>query len=158
MEMKNTLGRMDFLLPFKVGLVTVMLLTASSLTAERPKNRYERAAEHHARALDFMQRGELEEATWELRNVVLWDPECAWAHYELGTALSTKGVTDEMISEYCKAVQLDPAFLDASVRLAEALDAKGERKLARKYWKRALKEEKSPEVAERIKKRLAEPD
>jgi Tfp pilus assembly protein PilF len=142
----------------KAGLVTVMLLTAGSLTAERPKNRHERAAEHHARALDYMKRGAWDEATWELRNAVRWWPDCAWAHYELGTALSSKEVTDEAVAEYRKAVQLDPTFLDALVRLAEELDAKGERKQARKYWERALKEEKSPEVAERIKKRLAEPD
>ena len=138
--------------------LAALLLVAGSLTAERPKNRYERAMEHFARATAYLQKGGLEEATWELRNAVLWCPDCAWAHYELGTALSSKEVTDEAVAEYRKAVQLDPAYLDALGRLAEALDAKGERKQARKYWERALKEEKSPEVAERIKKRLAEPD
>jgi tetratricopeptide (TPR) repeat protein len=141
----------------KAGLVTAMLLSAGSLTAEKHKNRYERAWEHHARALDSMKKGGWEEATWELRNAALWCPDCAWAHYELGMALSLKGVTDEVVAEYRKAVQLDPVMLPALVSLAGALDAKGERKQALKYWERALKEEKSPEVAERIKKRLAEP-
>jgi Flp pilus assembly protein TadD len=52
--------------------------------------------------------GDLDGAISQFRTAIRALPSYALAHYELGRALSQKGLSDEASGEYRKAAELDP--------------------------------------------------
>jgi protein O-GlcNAc transferase len=52
--------------------------------------------------------GDLDGAISQFRTAIRVMPSYALAHYELGLALSRKGLKDEAVGEYRKAAELDP--------------------------------------------------
>jgi protein O-GlcNAc transferase len=65
-------------------------------------------------------------------------PNVAGAYFILGMALQGKGLLDEAITHYQKAIELDPSFAEAYYNLGIALKGKGEIDEAITYYQKAI--------------------
>jgi superkiller protein 3 len=74
---------------------------------------------------EYYDKGMLDEAIEEFKEVLEIDPDDAETHYNLGNAYVDKEMFGEAISAYKKAVELDPEFIDAYISLGTAYLDKG---------------------------------
>ncbi len=74
---------------------------------------------------EYYDKGMLNEAIEEFKEVLEIDPDDTETHYNLGNAYVDKEMFDEAISAYKKAVELDPKFIDAYLSLGTAYLDKG---------------------------------
>jgi len=74
---------------------------------------------------EYYDKGMLDEAIEEFKEVLEIDPDDTETHYNLGNAYADKEMFDEAISAYKKAIELDPEFIDAYLSLGTAYLDKG---------------------------------
>ncbi len=85
----------------------------------------EKAQEHLNKAYDFEALDDLETALYECEAAIRWAPDWAEAHNVRGVILDGLGRTEQAISEYRAAIQLDPQFTRAAENLRELLGEGG---------------------------------
>ncbi|MFL6336855.1 MAG: tetratricopeptide repeat protein [Pyrinomonadaceae bacterium] len=109
--------------PFAVLLACLVALAASCTSPEKAK------AEHVARGEAFLQKRSWQEASIEFRNAIQIDDSLAAAHWGLAQAYEQLGRGGEYIEELQRTVKLDPANVQARLRLANGyLAAYGQQK------------------------------
>lgn len=96
---------------------------------------------HFIRGLAYEQRGELENAIRELREVLHLQPNFAYAHHRLGVALRRRGDLDGAIAQLREAIRLEPGFVYAYKELALALKENGDVDAAARLLDEALRRE-----------------
>jgi Flp pilus assembly protein TadD len=141
--------RRGLLTPLALALGGLVLLTGC---ADPPHVAHFKRAHKHFKAQNYSA------AESEYREAIRLKPDYAEAYCYLGAALGKKGEIDEAVKVLREAIRLKPGYTKALENLAVLLDGQGRKKEAREYWEEAAKSEKRQEVAEWIKKRLAEPD
>ncbi len=93
------------------------------------------------------------------RQALKADPGHAVANFNLANLLEEKGLLGEAAQLYQRALDADPEFVEACYNLARTLEKQGNRKLARQYWLAYLELEPSGEMADFLRRHLAdEPD
>ena len=70
------------------------------------------------RAISYYDKGMLDKAIKEFKEVLELDPDDVKTHYHLGNAYADKGMFDEAISTYKKAIEKNPAFINAYLSLS----------------------------------------
>jgi len=100
--------------------------------------------------------GFAEGAEVHYRQVLRVDPHHAEANFNLANLLEEKGLRAEAVHLYQKALEANPEFAEACFNLARTLEKEGNLKLARKYWLAYLDLEPTGDLADLLKKRLAE--
>src|SRR4051812_26219884 len=109
--------------PFAVLLACLVAFAASCTSPEKAK------AEHVARGEAFLQKRSWQEASIEFRNAIQIDDNLAAAHWGLAQAYEQLGRGGEYIEELQRTVKLDPANVQARLRLANGyLAAYGQQK------------------------------
>ncbi len=98
--------------PLAVLLACLVLLAAGCSNPEKAK------AEHVARGETFLKERRWQEASIEFRNAIQIDPNLAPAHWGLAQAYEQLGRGAEYIEELQNTVKLDPANVQARLRLA----------------------------------------
>ncbi|ODS33392.1 MAG: O-linked GlcNAc transferase [Candidatus Scalindua rubra] len=71
------------------------------------------------RGISYYDKGMINEAIDEFKEVLEIDPEDVETHYNLGSAYADKGMFDEAITIYKKAIEKNPEFIDAYLSLGE---------------------------------------
>jgi tetratricopeptide (TPR) repeat protein len=111
--------------PLAVLLACLVAFAASCTSPEKAK------AEHVARGEAFLKERRWQEASLEFRNAIQIDDSLAAAHWGLAQAYEQLGRGSEYIEELQRTVKLDPANVNARVRLANGyLAAFGRQKQA----------------------------
>jgi tetratricopeptide (TPR) repeat protein len=106
-----------------VLLACLVAFAASCTSPEKAK------AEHVARGEAFLKERRWQEASLEFRNAIQIDENLAAAHWGLAQAYEGLGRGSEYIEELQRTVKLDPANIQARVRLANGfLAAYGQKK------------------------------
>jgi tetratricopeptide (TPR) repeat protein len=98
--------------PLAVLLACLVLLAAGCSNPEKAK------AEHVARGEAFLKEGRWQEASLEFRNAIQIDDNLAAAHWGLAQAYERLERGSEYIEELQRTVKLDPANVQARLRLA----------------------------------------
>src|SRR5215212_409411 len=98
--------------PLAVLLACLVLLAAGCSNPEKAK------AEHVARGEAFLKERRWQEASIEFRNAIQIDENLAAAHWGLAQAFEQLGRGSEYIEELQRTVKLDPANVQARLRLA----------------------------------------
>ena len=83
--------------------------------------------------------GDFEEAELISRQVLANVPDNAYAHHIYGSALQCLGQMEQAISEYKKAIKLDPLLIEAHYFLGNIYQLTDERELAAESYKVAVK-------------------
>ena len=78
------------------------------------------------RAAAFRDKGDVDAAIREYREVLRLKPHYAELHYNLGNALYDRGDPDEAAAEYREALRLKPDYVEAHYNLANVFQHKGE--------------------------------
>jgi tetratricopeptide (TPR) repeat protein len=73
--------------------------------------------DHSIRGSEYYNKGMLDEAIEEFKEVLEIDPDDAETHYNLGNAYEDKEMFDEAISAYKKTIEFNPEFIDAYLNL-----------------------------------------
>jgi tetratricopeptide (TPR) repeat protein len=94
-----------------VGCAALTVLTACSSKADRLQSGLSKSAE-------FVKLADWDKANVEVRNVLQIDPKNAQAYFIAGQIAEGKSEIQRAFASYSKAVELDPAQLDAKVALA----------------------------------------
>jgi tetratricopeptide (TPR) repeat protein len=94
---------------------------------------------HSIRGSEYYNKGMLDEAIEEFKEVLEIDPDDAEAHYNLGNAYVDKEMFEEAISAYKKAIELNPEFIDAYLNLGMVYLNKDLTDDAISLYKQALK-------------------
>ncbi len=125
----------------KVGLLALALLVSTAAGAapqSRPGGTGDAKA-HFDRGIALVEKGDLDGAIGEYREVIRLKPDFADAHNNLGAALNQKGDLDEAIAESRAAIRLKPDYAIAHNNLGVALDAKGDLDGAIAEWREGLR-------------------
>ncbi|MGD1085372.1 MAG: tetratricopeptide repeat protein, partial [Verrucomicrobiota bacterium] len=88
--------------------------------------------------LDYVQKGNLNEAIKEFRKAVEINPDYADGFYNLGDALALKGDMEEAIAQFRKALEINPAYEDAHINLGNALANDGKLEEAIAQYQKAV--------------------
>lgn len=83
----------------------------------------------------------LEAAERVLRETAVAHPDEAWGHFWLGAVLEERGRAVEAVGALEEAVRIQPRFLEARVKLAEALYRSGRRPEARDHLETVVRED-----------------
>jgi tetratricopeptide (TPR) repeat protein len=111
--------------PLAVLLACLVAFAASCTNPEKAK------AEHLARGESFLRERRWQEASLEFRNAIQIDENLAAAHWGLAQAYEQLGRGSEYVDELQRTVKLDPANVQARLRLANGfLSAFGRQKNA----------------------------
>lgn len=70
------------------------------------------------RGISYYDKGMINKAIEEFKEVLELDPDDVKTHYHLGNAYADKGMFDEAISTYKKAIEKNPAFINAYLSLS----------------------------------------
>jgi tetratricopeptide (TPR) repeat protein len=88
--------------------------------------------------VDFLQKGQVDEAIAHYQKALEIKPDYAEAHSNLGTAFLQKGRADEAIAHYQKALEINPDNADDHGNLGNAFLQKGQVDEAIAHYQRAL--------------------
>lgn len=91
------------------------------------------------RGVEYYNKGMLDEAIEEFKEVLEINPDDAETHYNLGNAYTDKEMFDEAVSSYKKAIELNPVFIGAYLSLGTIYLDKGLTDDAISLYKQALK-------------------
>jgi tetratricopeptide (TPR) repeat protein len=109
-------------LPFALRLGTMLLVSGLFLAACESSE--ERAAKHHKSALELIEKGDLDRALVELRNVFRLDATNVAARRDFARTLRTMGRRDQAFAQYLRLAEQIPNDLEALTALSTlALDA-----------------------------------
>lgn len=109
-------------LPFALRLGTMLLVSGLFLAACESSE--ERAAKHHKSALELIEKGDLDRALVELRNVFRLDATNVAARRDFARTLRTMGRRDQAFAQYLRLAEQLPDDLEALTALSTlALDA-----------------------------------
>jgi tetratricopeptide (TPR) repeat protein len=98
----------------------------------------------------------VDEAIEALQRGLADDPRSDLLHYYLGQAFERKGRADEAVDSYETAVETNPGFEDALVRLATLYEQTGMRRKSVEIWQRVLAVTTDPSAQERLKSHIME--
>jgi tetratricopeptide (TPR) repeat protein len=73
--------------------------------------------ELYDRGISYYDKGMIDKAIEEFKEVLELDPDDVETHYNLGNAYADKGMSDEAISIYKKTIEKNPEFIDAYLSL-----------------------------------------
>lgn len=96
---------------------------------------------HYSKALEFLQKDDAKSASIELRNAIQIDPKFANARYQLGLIHLKDGEIREAFGQLKRTADLDPANVDANIKVAEFLLLAKNSKESRKYTEQVLQAE-----------------
>lgn len=82
------------------------------------------------------------------------DPQCTLAHFQLGVLAELENDADRAIEHYCRAVEVDPAYLPALRNLALLYAQRRDVPNTRKTVERALELERDPDRRKALEKLL----
>jgi tetratricopeptide (TPR) repeat protein len=98
----------------------------------------------------------VDEAIEALQRGLAEDPRSDLLHYYLGQAFERKGRADDAIGSYETAVEANPGFEDALVRLATLYEQTGMRRKSVEVWQRVLAATTDTSAQERLKSHIME--
>jgi tetratricopeptide (TPR) repeat protein len=98
----------------------------------------------------------VDEAIAALQRGLAEDPRSDLLHYYLGQAFERKGRADDAIDSYEAAVEANPGFEDALVRLATLYEQTGMRRKSVEIWQRVLAATTDRSAQERLKSHIVE--
>jgi len=98
----------------------------------------------------------LDEAIQALEQGLSEDPRSDLLHYYLGTAYERKGRPNDAIECYEAAIDTNPGFEDALVRLAGLYERSGMRRKSVEIWQRVLSATIDPSAREHLKSRIVQ--
>ena len=84
-----------------------------------------KARGHYNLALEYVERGLLDESVKELRSAIKINPINTAAHYNLGCIYYNQGLIDESIESFKNAIKIDPSYANAHYNLGGAYLKKG---------------------------------
>ena len=84
-------------------------------------------------------KGDPDRAATEIQSAIKLDDSFVLAHYDLGAAYQSQGLTNETIQEYEKAIALNPAFPEGNSNLGGYYFRTKKYNLAIKHFKQAIK-------------------
>ena len=84
-------------------------------------------------------KGDPDRAATELQSAIKLDDSFVLAHYDLGAAYQSQGLTNETIQEYEKAIALNPSFSEGNSNLGGHYFRTKKYNLAVKHFKQAIK-------------------
>ncbi|MFQ5801633.1 MAG: tetratricopeptide repeat protein [Candidatus Methylomirabilales bacterium] len=93
---------------------------------------------HNNLALEYMERGEADEAIAHLKIAVALDPDNAIGYNNLGVAYARKGLSEEAAETYRRAIQIDPRYAEPYNNLGVLSEEIGHLHEAEIYYRRAL--------------------
>src|SRR5262249_54063888 len=103
------------------------------------------ASAHANLPVTLVQAGKFAEAEWHYRRALPGRPT-AETHNGLGYVLARQGRTDEAVTEFRRAIDINPKYTPACNNLAEALVRQGKLEEAESYYRRSLAEKPNPAV------------
>ncbi|MBI5407208.1 MAG: tetratricopeptide repeat protein [Nitrospirae bacterium] len=116
---------------------------------------YEDLTMHIQEGINFMEKGEWERARREIESIIAANPGNYIGYYYMGIILDHTDIVDEAKAAYKKAIEINPKFTQAYIRLGDLLSRKIELEEARKYYQIVIdigKDTPDAEVAaERLK-------
>lgn len=98
----------------------------------------------------------VDEAIEVLQRGLAEDPRSDLLHYYLGQAFERKGRANDAIDSYETAVEANPGFEDALVRLASLYEQTGMRRKSVETWQRVLAATSDGSARERLKSHIME--
>jgi Tfp pilus assembly protein PilF len=101
----------------KLPSLTVAMLTIL-LTATACTSKDESKVEHMQKAKALIEKGDLDKARVELKNVMQIDPKYAEAYYQNGLLEEKQENMSRAYGSFMKALELAPDHIDAKTRLA----------------------------------------
>ena len=84
-----------------------------------------RAVFHNERGLQYLEKGQYDQAITEFTKAIKLEPKLAEVYYNRGVAYDEKGQDNQAISEYTKAIELNPKFAWAYYNRGNAYEEKG---------------------------------
>ncbi|MFQ5656748.1 MAG: tetratricopeptide repeat protein [Candidatus Methylomirabilales bacterium] len=93
---------------------------------------------HNNLALQYLERGKVDEAIVHLKRAVALDPNYAIAHNNLGVAHFRKGLPAEAAQAYRRAIQLNPRYAEAYNNLGVLFEESGRIHEAEIHYRKAL--------------------
>ena len=84
-----------------------------------------RAVFHNGRGLQYLEKGQYDQAITEFTKAIKLEPKLAEVYYNRGVAYGEKGQDNQAISDYTKAIELNPKFAWAYYNRGNAYEEKG---------------------------------
>ena len=104
---------------------------------------------HNNLALEYLERGEVDEAIGHLKRALALDPNHAIAYNNLGVAYARKGLSEEAAEAYRLAIQIDPRYAEPYNNLGVLFEEMGRLHEAELQYRRALQVD--PQSAKAVK-------
>ncbi len=104
---------------------------------------------HNNLALEYLERGKVDQAITHLQRAVALDPNHAIAYNNLGVAYGRKGLFEQAAAAYHRAIQINPRYAEAYNNLGVLFEDTGRLHEAEIQYRKAL--ELDPQFAKAVK-------